>query len=258
MAPKSTKANPLTEESDDNLLSIISENQKIVKTLDKSTDMRDYMRSEMAERKLVNALKELQKRHGCFLPGKRKFKFNATQSRDLNAAIEKYLNNPENSDISEILSIENEKLRTDAIEKISEIRTSDRALQQDLDHTYYFGPEHENISDHLFERNKTVLSSKNHDAAKVPKRIITSHVRNIVQHSPDPVESNVAVRKFQCSNCESSYTYKRDLNRHIVESHTNTEKYKCDKCHIEFKFKRNLTPHNKAKHNNATRISECK
>lgn len=268
-APTSTKISPLSEASDSDLLTIIDTNQKIVKNFDKSTDMCDYVKSELAERKIVHAMEELQKRHGCYLPQKRHFTFNGTQSEEINSSIERCLNDPENTNIAdEILVIKNNKLRENIVKEILAIRSSDDAFQQDLADTFDFDPEHENI-DRLFERNKI---KDNRDTAIIqpaPKRIKTKHERFVEPVQPngavadtlgheilvnlqiETVQSNVAttVRKFQCLKCEASYTYKRDLTRHNIESHMNIEKYRCDECKTEFKHKRNLTSHNKTKHN---------
>lgn len=267
-ASTSTKVSSLTKASDSELLSIIKTNQKIIKKLDESTDMCDYMKSELAERKVINAMGELQKRHGCYLPQKRHFTFNGTQSEEINSSIERCLNDPENANIAdEILAIKSNKLRADIVENILEMRSNDHALEQDMFDTCYFDPEHENIDDRLFERNKMVSSphKDNRDTAIVepaPKRIKTKHerfvepVRSAVADTLVPLDiqigtlqSNVSVRRFQCSKCAATYTYKRDLTRHNIESHINTDKYRCDECKTEFKHKRNLTSHNKMKHN---------
>lgn len=99
------------------------------------------MKSELAERKVMTAMEELQKRHGCFLPQKRHFTFNGTQSQEINISIERCLNDPENFNIADvILAIKSDKLRADIVKKITEMRSSDHELEQNINDICYFDP----------------------------------------------------------------------------------------------------------------------
>ena len=62
---------------------------------------------------------------------------------------------------------------------------------------------------------------------------------------------------FKCSKCNSTFSKKLDVNRHIDSVHEGKRPYKCSFCNISFGIKQNLTRHITSVHEKKKPFKKC-
>lgn len=76
-------------------------------------------------------------------------------------------------------------------------------------------------------------------------------------HNPRPLSQPVAIGIARCLHCDSSFTRKTTLNKHLADKHeiksiqNMTKRYSCPFCgHAEFRTNTDLASHCEEVHNN--------